>query len=111
AFDLEMNGSNEINGQISSENLEIESNGLNNCRLRGKTKAMNIELNGAGQFDFKNLEAEETRLEAGGGAKISLRSTRSLKAEANGLTQVVYYGNPSETRFEANGGSSIVKGQ
>lgn len=108
--EIELNGSAHVEGQINARKLKMETNGLNYCTLRGTVSSFQLDVNGAGDIDLKKLTCEKMEVESNGGAKIAIHVTDFLEVEANGASEVTYYGEPKTKNIEQTGGSSVVKG-
>ncbi|HCS19492.1 MAG TPA: hypothetical protein DIW47_02830 [Bacteroidetes bacterium] len=106
---IELNGAAQLEGEINAQNLSLQTNGLNYCVLQGKISIFHLESNGAGDLDLKNLTCEKIDLESNGGANIAVRVTDHLEVEANGASQITYYGEPNTKKIEQKGGSTVTK--
>ncbi|MDX5320048.1 MAG: DUF2807 domain-containing protein, partial [Bacteroidota bacterium] len=105
---VELNGASKIEGQFDGEEFDLESNGMNQAKLRGDIRQLRAEINGAGTCDFSKLEAKKVQLEANGSTHVQVQASESLEIDASGAAQVTYYGSPTNTRFEQSGGAKII---
>lgn len=107
-FRIELNGAANVEGEVHSDKFTLETNGINYCQIKGSSRTFKMEVNGSGEFDLLEMRCDEAKIEANGTGKIKVHVNNKLKVEANGASHISYSGEPADTSFEMNGGSTIA---
>lgn len=108
-FKMNLIGAVKMEGELIAENISLESNGVNQISLQGKTHQLKAEINGSGNCDVKKLIADDVKVEANGASHVTLFASDNLKAEANGGAEIYYSGNPKNKKMEQSAGARIAK--
>lgn len=89
--------------KIQNERLEITVTGAGKLTASGETKEASVSLTGAGDLDAKDLHAAKTTVKSTGVGSVEVYATDELVANATGLGNVNYYGNPKHVTAKATG--------
>lgn len=122
AIDLDGVGNIEIEGNFSTPQLTIDSDGVGNFRadnldagsihisskgvgnitIGGKSGGVEINSRGVGNVDTSELKAESAIVSSRGIGDVSCYASQYLKASSSGIGNVTYYGNPTEKELSKN---------
>ena len=98
------------NDDISAETLKISITGAGSAELSGAVEKLELNGDGAVQFNMRNLAAEDVVINLNGAGSAQVRAERTLDISVAGAVSVVYWGNPGITQSVA-GLSNIVRGE
>jgi len=109
-FKVMANGGADLTLVLDVENLKATCNGGADLYLSGTARRVKMTANGGADIEAENLMTEDADLNANGAGDISVNVSKTLKARANGGSDIEYYGNASVIDIRANGGSDIDRG-
>lgn len=109
-FKVMANGGSDLTLILDVENLKATCNGGSDIYLSGTARNVNMTANGGSDIEAKNLMATKADVTANGAGDISINVSKTLKARANGGSDIEYYGTASNIDVRANGGSDIDRG-
>jgi len=89
--------------KIMNERLEVMVSGAGEVKASGETKEAAITLTGAGMIDAKDLHAIKTKVSSTGVGSIDVYAAEQLDANATGVGDINYYGNPKYVNKQATG--------
>lgn len=100
-------------GNIKSENLVsetiiIDSEGVGNIELIGKTTSLSVSSEGVGNINTRELIARNVKIDSDGVGNTSCYASESVDIRTDGVGNVRYYGNP-QTKNIRKGGIGKVK--
>jgi hypothetical protein len=98
----------EIEG-MDAESVGFELAGVGNIEARGRAKRIEVELEGVGKIDLRDLEVEDAEVDAGGVGEVLVNVHGVLDARVNGMSKVRYYGDPREVRDDVDGFGRLVQ--
>ena len=93
----------------SGENLSVSINGAGSVDGSGDVAALEIEIDGTGSVDFKDLKTKTSRIQVSGAGNATIHATESVDAEVNGVGSVTVHGNPADIKKQINGIGSVKK--
>jgi|GEM_PF-1727413 hypothetical protein len=106
-FELEVNGSAEIDFAIEAEDIEIDLEGSGTINLKGKSEELTISMDGSGSLDAGQLVSEEVYVDLNGNGVITVHPQSVLKASLNGNGKILYKNKPKEIELEKDGNGII----
>jgi len=107
-FRLDLRGASTANLDVEVENkFRIDLSGASTIRLRGKSETLRIHASGASTINAENLKAEHVDINISGASSTYVYASKSLNANASGMSNIVCYGNPENVRKSTSGMSSI----
>jgi len=106
SFESNGAGDIEINGFAGGDH-ELRVSGAHNVEASGTLDQLKIELDGAGNVDFRKVIAAEAKVTVNGAGNVELHTTQALKAEVNGVGAIRYDGDPKKVESELHGLGSI----
>jgi hypothetical protein len=106
SFDL--SGACEVNMDIACEKVDVKASGASDIRLRGETKDLRIEGQGATKIRCFDLLSENTVVKLSGAGEAEVFASVKLEARTSGAADVRYKGNGVVTS-EISGAGSIKK--
>jgi Putative auto-transporter adhesin, head GIN domain len=95
---------------IDNEKLEIVADGVGEITLEGKTEQLRVAKGGVGRVDLRDLVAQFASVDASGVGEVIVFVEQELEAEANGIGNVEYYGNPVHVHGETDGLGTVKSG-
>jgi Putative auto-transporter adhesin, head GIN domain len=99
-------GSVDIVG-LSGGEQRIQISGAHNIKAAGKLDKLEINLNGAGNINYLDVDAQDVKVRVNGAGNVDVSPLQSLDAEVNGVGAVHYRGNPSKVISAVHGLGSI----
>lgn len=119
-----------LGGEINTEKLEIQSNGVGNfkafdlsCRevhvssagvgnlsLGGVTDSLSVYSDGVGNVKTDELETKRAIVHSSGVGNVSCYASGSIDIDADGVGNVTYYGNPKLKKINSNGIGRVKSG-
>ncbi len=106
-FELEVNGSAEIDFAIEAEDIGIDLEGSGTVNLRGSAEELTISMDGSGSLDASQLIADEVYVELDGNGVITVHPKNVLEADLNGNGKILYKNKPKELSIEKDGNGII----
>ena len=86
-------GNIEIKG-MKNDKFEIDSSGAPSITVSGTTQIVDIDTNGAGRIDTRNLHASRGVVESNGVSKVDVDVADQLDVTVSGPSSVTYKGDP-----------------
>ena len=96
---VEASGSGDIDVDgITADAFEVRSDGSADIALRGSAGRLEVDLDGSGDADLGELEANEARVAVGGSGDADVRVDKQLEVNVDGSGDVRYHGDPALTK-------------
>jgi Putative auto-transporter adhesin, head GIN domain len=109
--ELDLSGVYNVTAQgIDNEKLKIVADGVGEVTLEGKTDQLRVAKGGVGKVDLRDLVAQFADVDANGVGEVIVFVEQELEAEANGIGNVEYYGNPVHVHGETAGLGTVKSG-
>jgi putative autotransporter adhesin-like protein len=88
-FDAKTSGNGQITAASVNDEIEAEISGTGSINIKaGDVKKLDLEISGAGKFDFGGV-AKDAEVKASGASKVSLNKvTGKLKQETSGVAKI-----------------------
>lgn len=106
-FELEVNGSTEIDFAVEAEDIEIDFEGSGTVNLKGKAEDLSISMDGSGSLDAGKVIADDIEVDLNGNGVITIHPVNSLKANLNGNGKILYKNKPKELSIEKDGNGIV----
>lgn len=106
-FELEVNGSADIDFAIEAEEIEIDLEGSGTMNLRGSAEELTINMDGSGSLDAGQLISDEVKVVLDGNGVITVHPKNVLNAQLNGNGKILYKNKPKEIGIEKDGNGII----
>ncbi len=88
-FKGKLSGAAALDGELETQNAELNIDGAGKVNLKGSAKSMTIKANGAADINFGDVAADGVDLRADGAAKVHLKgSAKSLTIKSGGASQL-----------------------
>jgi hypothetical protein len=94
---------------VKSDNFRIDTSGASNLQISGETKALEVEMSGAGEVDAKDFRAQKVNITSSGAAHADVYASEELTASVSGAGNVNYYGDPKVFNEDRSGAGTITK--
>ncbi|MGI6162089.1 MAG: GIN domain-containing protein [Christensenellales bacterium] len=109
-FSLNANGA--LQGKVyglNTEQTKCSIDGAADIQFEGASRLFSGVINGAGQLDSKELDAQDVTLVINGAGAATLASPLALDATINGAGSIGYHGDPQPLKRQVNGAGSIER--
>lgn len=103
--DIQLSGSGKILAKINSQNAKITLSGSGGVVLAGKVENLNVTMAGSGDLNADKLIAAKSNIKIAGNGVAYVHVTDSIDAKIVGLGEVKYMGNPTITSKKIGDGS------
>ena len=100
-------GTVEVSG-LKNEKFEIDANGAPTITASGETKALTIDVKGAGKIDTHRLHAARVEVDSKGVSGVEVYAAEQLDVTVSGPSHVFYRGNAVVNKT-VNGPGSVEK--
>ncbi|SFQ04137.1 GIN domain-containing protein [Hymenobacter arizonensis] len=108
-LEVEQAGASHLRLNGSYGTLKIEQAGACRTTASGSVNTLDLDAAGACELAAANLQARTATVDLAGVCKARLHVTESIKGDAVGASQIAYSGQPSTSRVEATGPSSVKR--
>jgi putative autotransporter adhesin-like protein len=108
ALQLVVEGASQITGPVAVERLDASESGASVLTLSGRAGSMRLESVGTSQLHGSDLAVDDLDAVLSGVSQATLTVNKTLAVTADGVSVLRYRGNPTITRQETSGVSSVV---
>lgn len=105
--EIENDGTTEMDGEISTDNLRIVVNGTMDMDLSGHADRLSVITNGTCDFDLYDMSTKDTYIKCNGTARGKVRCYEHLNVDINGSATIRYKGNPQISQT-INGSGKVL---
>ena len=125
---LEMNGSGDVDSEVSASDLDVEISGLGNLDIdsidassvtldvsgsgdvefSGRTDDLEVSIDGSGDVRADELESARASLEIDGSGDVEVAASDSLRVSISGAGSVRYSGSP-EVEQDISGSGEVTR--
>lgn len=88
---------------ITCAKLDIRAEGVGNVSVKGKAENVNLLAQGVGNIGAAGLESDSVTATSEGVGNISCYAKQLINANANGVGNISYRGNPANKELKKNG--------
>ena len=106
-LEFSVTGSGSIEGTVDAPSVELKITGSGEMDLKGVTQTMECKITGSGDFDGRDLKSENCTITVSGSGNAKVFASVSLKAKVSGSGDIIYGGNPPDTKIEKSGSGTI----
>ena len=108
-LDVELNGSGEVAGdKISTRDVKVEINGTGDVTLEGQCDSLELEINGSGEFDGQRLRCKTAEVEIMGSGDASIYAKELVDVEVIGSGTVDISGKPEKVMKEVRRHHNVI---
>lgn len=94
-FELNIDGSGDVRAEdLKSDKIDIHINGSGSARLDGKANRISMNINGSGDIYAINLECKRAKVHINGSGDVKIHAIDELDVSIMGSGDVTYKGNP-----------------
>lgn len=108
-IELEIDGSGDIDMDMTAKNVTCDISGSGNINLDGKCDDLDIDINGSGDISGFDFPTTDCYIDVSGSGGCEVYVNGSLNIVINGSGDVVYDGSPTEINTTSNGSGSVRK--
>ena len=94
---------------LNADKLELDLSGAAKISLNGKTEDLQLQASGACNVQASGFRARNADVNLSGASKANIYVTERLKADASGVSNVRYSGNPNNVTTDVSGASKVSK--
>lgn len=94
---------------VKSADFHIDTSGAGSLKVSGETKALALEMSGAGDVDARDLRAQKVSVNSSGASSAEVYASEELRVDASGAGNIDYYGDPKNVSEDVSGAASISK--
>ncbi|WP_321333821.1 head GIN domain-containing protein [uncultured Bacteroides sp.] len=108
SLEIESKGVGDIKLEaLNCKTLSVSSMGVGNIKLQGIAEKASLASKGVGDIEAENLKAASVEASSEGVGNISCYATESLSASAKGIGSIKYGGSPKEKNIRKSGIGTI----
>lgn len=109
--DLNINtsGACNVNLMIKTTNIDVVCSGASDLTLSGTADYLNFQTSGATKANCYNLEANIVKIGSSGASDLKCKVIDKLKVKASGASKINYKGSPEEIDINTSGAASIKR--
>ncbi len=93
-LDLSINGSGNIDLQVTTDKLEAGINGSGDINLKGQARVIDVSISGSGDFQAYELKANDGNIRINGSGNCEVNTLNELEVGIFGSGDVYYKGTP-----------------
>ena len=93
-IEIEASSGSVFKGEIKANSLDVEINSGSNVSVLGSADNLELEVSSASNFTGKDFTVKTAIIEANTASNVALTVTEKIKASADSLAKINYYGNP-----------------
>lgn len=108
ALQLSVEGASQITGPVGVDRLDASESGASVLTLSGHANSMHLESVGTSQLHGSDLAVRDLDAALSGVSQATVTVNNTLAVTADGVSVLRYRGNPTITRQETSGVSSVV---
>jgi len=108
--ELESNGAGDMKLEgLAAGDLEMRLSGAHNVHASGTIEDLKLELEGAGNVDFRDVTVTKADVTVSGAGNVEVHVENELKAEVNGVGAIRYSGDPQKVDSKLHGLGTISR--
>lgn len=105
---MDCSGASQLHGNVLIDNLNIDMSGASKVDITGTANSLRADISGASNFDDFLLTIDNMYLDISGASQAEFTVNSILEVEASGASMIEYKGNPTISKLDLSGGSSLV---
>lgn len=94
---------------LSSDSFVLDHNGAGDVELAGRVDELDIDVDGMGDIDARDVEARIASIKVNGMGDVHVRASQRLRGSVNGMGSVFSYGKPEYVSVNVSGMGSLVE--
>ncbi|QNF34863.1 DUF2807 domain-containing protein [Adhaeribacter swui] len=107
--EITQSGAAQTNIGINANKLEIDLSGAAKTNIAGRADELQLTASGACNVQAGSLRSRVADLNLSGASKANIYVTEKLTADASGVSNITYRGNPSNVDSDVSGASKVRK--
>lgn len=108
-LELIIDGSGDLEMNVSAEELTLLIDGSGNMKLDGYADILDVEIDGSGDVKAIGLEAKELILDSNGSGDVDVSVKDRIKADIQGSGSLRYAGDPEDRELDLSGSGEVLK--
>jgi hypothetical protein len=107
ALGVELSGSSSLRGTIRAGDTTVDVSGSSQVTLDGSARDLTVRASGSSAVNLSDFPAADASVQSSGASEVRVSVNGRLQVNASGASQVSYHGDPTLTRVETSGSSSL----
>jgi hypothetical protein len=103
----ELSGSSSLRGAVRAGDTTLDVSGSSKVTLTGSTKDLTVQASGSSVVNLSDFPAADAWVQSSGASEVRVDVSGRLQVNASGASQVSCHGDPTLTRMETSGSSSL----
>ncbi|MBK0383434.1 DUF2807 domain-containing protein [Pedobacter sp. SD-b] len=107
-FELDLSGNSNVNLELVTGRLDVQSSGSAAINLKGQARENNLEMSGSTQLEAFDLVVGDYNIKSSGSSDCKINVLNSLNVKSSGASNIQYKGNPKTVNNDKSGSSDLV---
>lgn len=101
-IDIDADSASSFSGQIKATTVDVDLDSASSVSVTGSAESISIEASSSANFSGKDFTVKSAHIEANSTSSVTLTVTESIKASADSLAKINYYGNPKNANKKSS---------
>src|SRR5690606_5247298 len=101
-IEIKASSGSAFKGEIKANSIDVEINSGSNVSILGSADNLELEVSSASNFTGKDFTVKTASIEANTASNVALTVTEKIKASADSLAKINYYGNPKNANKDSS---------
>lgn len=102
-------GAVQLTAAVNADRLELDLSGAAKTTLKGHADVLEVDASGACNIQAADFSVSSAELDLSGASKADIYVTNELNANASGVSNIRYRGNPGTVTTDVSGASKVRK--
>lgn len=108
SFQGSLSGASSLKGNLRAKDARLDVSGASRVTLSGTAGEIILVASGASRVLLDDFLVTDAQIEASGASQVTVHASGRLDADASGVSQITYLGNPTLGRVTTSFGSSVA---
>jgi hypothetical protein len=104
---VELSGSSSLRGTIRAGDTTFDVSGSSRVSLTGSARDLAVRASGSSAVNLSDFPAADASVQSSGASEVRVDVSGRLQVKASGASEISYHGDPTLTRVETSGSSSL----
>jgi hypothetical protein len=101
-IDIDADSASSFSGRIKATTVNVDLDSASTVSVTGSAESISIEASSSAKFSGKDFTVKSADIEANSTSSVTLTVTESIKASADSLAKINYYGNPKNANKKSS---------
>jgi hypothetical protein len=107
ALEVELSGSSSLRGTIRAGDTTFDVSGSSRVSLTGSARDLAVRASGSSAVNLSDFPSADVSVQSSGASEVRVDVSGRLQVKASGASEISYHGDPTLTRVETSGSSSL----